>query len=153
MAARRSTGTWEGAAGAAAQAEGLRRRVAPLADLDAKAYADALATMRSPEGSGPDQRDAAIVDSLLRAAEVPLLIAEAAADTAALASTIAEVGDQAVRADAAAAAALAAGAGRAAANLVAINLVSTENDERVRRALTYADDAAASARRVLDLPA
>jgi len=152
MASRKSQGSWEGAAGAAAQADALRRRAAPLAQLDAEAYERALAAMKAPPGRKPEHRDAAIARALDRAAEVPLQIAEAAADASALAATVAELGDQAVRGDAAAAASISAGAAQAAANLVAVNLAATEDEPRVQRARRLADAAAASARRVLDLP-
>src|SRR6266540_3097812 len=106
MAARASKEGWSDAAGAVAQAESLRRRATPLAEEDARAYQAALEAMRSPSGATADERDAAIADALSRAAQVPLEIAETAADVAALAATISERGDQQVRGDAAAAAAL-----------------------------------------------
>ena len=82
------------------------------------------------------------------AAEVPLALAEAAADVALLAADATERADGASRADAAAAAALAAGAARAAAKLVAINLSTQPGDERIaaaERAVEAADDAARQA--------
>lgn len=150
MAARTSAG-WSDAAGAVAQAQSLRRRVAPLAAEDARVYEAALAAMKAPSGSTPDERDRAIEDALARAAEIPLQIAEAAADAAALAATVAERGDERVRGDAAAAAVLAAASARAAANLVAINLAAAADDARVTRARKIAEDAVDSARWTLDL--
>jgi formiminotetrahydrofolate cyclodeaminase len=146
MAARVS-----GDLGAVAQAELIRERVAPLASADAKAYGEALSAMRSPAGETAGERDETIRRSLLRAAEVPLRIAEAAATTAALAASVAERGSQAVRGDAAAAALLSAAAARAAANLVAINLAAGAEQELVAQARAVAEDAADSARWVLDL--
>ena len=146
MAARVS-----GDAGAVAQAESIRERVAPLAAEDAKAYREALASMRSPAGDTPEERDATIRSALVRAAEVPLQIADAAASTASLAATVAERGSEAVRGDAAAAAVLSAAAARAAANLVAINLAAGAEDDLVARARTIAEDAVDSARWVIDL--
>jgi len=151
MAARASKEGWSDAAGAVAQAESLRRRATPLAEEDARAYQAALEAMRSPSGATADERDAAIADALSRAAQVPLEIAETAADVAALAATISERGDQKVRGDAAAAAVLSAAAAQAAANLVAINLASAPDDRRVRRALRLAEQAFDSARWTIEL--
>jgi methenyltetrahydrofolate cyclohydrolase len=137
--------------GAVAQADSIRERVAPLAREDAEAYRAALAAMRSPAGDTPEQRDEAIRRALVRAAEVPLRIAEAAADAAALAASVAERGSEAVRGDAAAAAVLSAAAARSTANLVAINLASASESELVARAREVAENAADSARFVLDL--
>jgi methenyltetrahydrofolate cyclohydrolase len=146
MAARVS-----GDAGAVAQAESIRERVAPLAAEDADAYREALAAMRAPSGETAEQRDEAIRGALVRAAEVPLRIADAAANAASLAASVAERGSQAVRGDAAAAALLSAAAARAAANLVAINLAAGAEHELVARARAVAEEAADSARFVLDL--
>lgn len=146
MAARVS-----GDAGAVAQAESIRERVTPLAAEDAEAYREALSAMRAPSGKNADERDESIHRALVRAAEVPLQIAEAAANTAALAASVAERGSQAVRGDAAAAALLSAAAARAAANLVAINLAAGAENELVARARRVADDAVDSSRWVLDL--
>ncbi len=146
MAARVS-----GDLGAVAQAESIRELVAPLAAEDARAYREALETMRAPAGDGPEQRDEAIRRALVRAAQVPLRIAEAAGSAASLAASVAERGSEAVRGDAAAAALLSAGAARAAANLVAINLATGAENELVARARSVADDAVDSARFVLDL--
>lgn len=146
MAARVS-----GDPGAVAQAESIRSRVAPLAAEDARAYRDALAAMRAPAGETGEERDEAIRRALLRAARVPLEIAEAGANTASLAASVAERGSEAVRGDAAAAALLSAAAARAAANLVAINLAAGVEDDLVAQARQVAEDAADSARWVLDL--
>ena len=146
MAARVS-----GDLGAVAQAESIRVRVAPLAAEDAAAYRAALGAMRSPAGETPGERDELIRQALVRAAEVPLQIAEAAANAAALAASVAERGSQAVRGDAATAALLAAAAARSAANLVALNLAAGSEDELVAQARGVAEDAADSARFVADL--
>jgi formiminotetrahydrofolate cyclodeaminase len=148
MAARFSE-DWPEASGASAQAEALRRRAGPLAQSDANAYAQALAVLREPGGGDPETRDARIGDALAEAAEVPLQIAEVAADVAALAADVAERGNPNLRGDAAAAAVLAEAAARISANLVTINLTMREEDERVARALTLADNAARSAKRAV----
>jgi formiminotetrahydrofolate cyclodeaminase len=64
---------------------------------------------------------------------------------AVLSVTVAQNGDPGLRADAVVAAALAAGAARAAAELVAVNLTASADDERVLRARRLADEAARSA--------
>jgi formiminotetrahydrofolate cyclodeaminase len=137
--------------GGVAQAESIRARVTPLAAEDAEAYRKALSAMRAPEGATGEERDEAIRGALVRAARVPLQIAEAAADAAALAASVAERGSEAVRGDAAAAAVLSAAAARSAANLVAINLAAGVEDALVTRARGVAEEAADSARFVLDL--
>lgn len=146
MAARVS-----GDAGAVAQAESIRARVTPLAAEDAAAYRAAMEAMRSPAGETPEQRDESIRQALVRAAEIPLEIASAGADTAALARSIAEHGDEKVRGDAVTAALLASAAARGAANLVAINLAASVEHELVARAKEVAEDAADQARFVVDL--
>jgi hypothetical protein len=86
---------------------------------------------------------------LARAAEIPLVIAEAAADAAALAALVAERGTPERRIDAITAAVLADGAARAAAQLVADNLMMTPEDARVIRARAVAEAASSSAREAL----
>src|SRR5262245_13041720 len=56
--AARFAADWPEAAGAAAQAETLRARAAPLAQADADAYSEALAVLREPGGADPEERDA-----------------------------------------------------------------------------------------------
>jgi methenyltetrahydrofolate cyclohydrolase len=146
MAARVS-----GDLGAVAQAQSIRERVTPLAAEDAQAYRDALSAMRAPSGETGEQRDESIRRALVRAAEVPLQIAEEAGNAASLAASVAEHGSEAVRGDAQAAALLAAAAARAAANLVGINLTAGADNELVARAQDVADGATDSARFVLDL--
>jgi methenyltetrahydrofolate cyclohydrolase len=143
-AARVSTRQWPDAKGIRAQAEALRARVAPLAQANAEAYGRALAMMREP-GSG----DVALGKALAQAAELPLSIAEIAADVAVLSAVVAESGDAGVRGDAAAGAVLAEAAARAAANLVSINLAATADDPRVAQARESAAAAAEAAERAL----
>ena len=129
--------SWGEAEGIRAQAVGLRDRLLALAGQDARAYETALGAL--------EQRDAGLARVLDKAAEVPLAIAETAADVALLAAEAAERADGAAQADAAAASALAAGAARACAKLVAVNLGTTPEDDRVAasmRALEAAHDAA-----------
>ena len=136
---------WEGASGAVAQAETLRHRAAPLAVEDAVAYENVLTAMRMPKELEPEVRNTLIGETLSRAADVPLHIAQTAADVAELASEIAVCGNPNLRGDATAASLLAASACRVAANLVEINLSTAEGDDRVElaRALVRSADKAA----------
>lgn len=147
MTARLSRKHWEGAPGAVAQAEALRVRATPLAQEDADAYEAVLTAMRMPKDLEPEVRNALIGETLSRAADVPLRIAEAAADVADLAATIAVEGNPNLRGDAAAAALLSEASARVAANLVEINLATTEEDERIGRARAFAAAAATAAKR------
>ena len=133
--ARASNG-WPDAAGVAAQAEALRDRAAPLAALATSAYEAAI------NAAGGDYE---VGRAYAKAAEPPLRIVEAAADVAALAALVARQCDPALRPDAVAAGLLAAGSAHAAAHLVAINLTTAPNDERVRRADALAEEAARTA--------
>jgi formiminotransferase-cyclodeaminase len=134
--ARASASTWPEARGVAAQAEALHDRTSPLADLSAKAYAEALAA---------DGGDFELGRAYAKAAEPPLEIAEAAASVAELAAYVAEHAEPARRADAVSAGLVAAGCAHAAAELVAVNLTMAANDERVRRANLLAEEAARTA--------
>jgi hypothetical protein len=134
--ARGAADTWSEAAAVAAQAQLLHDRAAPLGELAALAYEEALAA-----AGGDDE----VGQAYARAAEPPLQIAEAAADVVALAVLVARNGDPAHRADAVVAALLAAGSARAAAELVASNLTAAANEERVRRAELLAEEAARTA--------
>ncbi len=67
---------WDGAAGAVAQAETLRHRAAPLAAEDAVAYENVLTAMRMPEDLESEVRNTLIGETLSRAADIPLLIAQ-----------------------------------------------------------------------------
>jgi formiminotetrahydrofolate cyclodeaminase len=136
--ARASAMTWPDARGVAAQAQALRDRVAPLAQLDADEYEAAL---RARFEGG----DYELGRAYARAAEPPQEIVETAADVALLAVSVARHGDPSLRADAITAAALAAGAARAASELVAVNLTASAEDERVVRARRSAEEAARAA--------
>src|SRR5205823_13437688 len=69
--ARASKEGWADAAGVAAQAESLHDRAAPLADLTARAYEEAI---------GASGGDYEVGRAYTKAAEPPLRIVEAAAD-------------------------------------------------------------------------
>jgi methenyltetrahydrofolate cyclohydrolase len=132
--------------GLAAQADALRGRALPLAELSAETYGAALAVRESTHTLKPEQRDWQIGQAFARAAEPPLEIARAAADVAGLAAELARSGDPRVGADVQAAAALAAGVARGALALVAVNLTALADDPRVGEARRLAESAADSAR-------
>jgi formiminotetrahydrofolate cyclodeaminase len=132
---------WEEAPGIAAQAAALGDRALVLADDDHRAYAAAVEQLRAPE------RDAALGRALRRAAEVPLSIAETAADVAALAALAARDGADNVRGDAWTAATLSEAASVAAARLVHVNL-STRPDDALSTRAEIAARAATAAREV-----
>jgi methenyltetrahydrofolate cyclohydrolase len=142
MVARRSQGSWDGAAGAAAQAQALRRRAAQLVDPSTEAWLDALAALRTP---GEE-----LEDKLRQSAELPAELAEVAADVARLALHVAERGDGTYRSDAASAAVLAEAAARVAEKLVTVNLAVGRDDELRDRARISADAARAAATKALD---
>jgi methenyltetrahydrofolate cyclohydrolase len=134
--ARASGDGWPDARGFVAQAESLRDRATPLAGLAAQAYEQAL---------GAEGGDYELGRAYAQAAEPPLRIAEAAADVTELAALVAEYADPALRADAVTAGLVAAGCARAAAELVAVNLTVSADDDRVRRANLLAEEAARTA--------
>lgn len=142
----RGSPEWPEAGSVVAQAEQLRKRTAPLAQSDAEAYEDALAALHLPTELEEEVRNMALGQVLARAAEIPLVIAEAAADAAALAALGAERGNPERRGDAVTAALLAEAAAKAAADLVVGNLTVAPDDPRAIRALSVADAASASAR-------
>lgn len=147
MVARGSSG-WTDGAGVASQARALRSRLTSLGDDDAAAFAQVMATMRETSGT-PEQRDFTLGTALLHAAEVPLRIAEAAADVAELAAISAAEGSAHLRPDATAAAALAEAATRAAAHLVGVNLATVPGDRHSERAGLLAAAAGAARARAL----
>jgi formiminotetrahydrofolate cyclodeaminase len=148
-AARLSRSEWLDAGGAVAQADTLRARGLSLAQSNAVAYEDALATLADIEQIAPERRDAAIQDALIRSAEIPLLISQTACDVSVLAADVAEAGNPEVGADAAVAALLAGAAARAAGHLVEVNLATVPEDERAARGEVFASKAASNARRAL----
>jgi formiminotetrahydrofolate cyclodeaminase len=134
--------------GLAAQADALRARAAPLAQLDADTYEAALLARDTLEGLRADQRDWEIGSAFARAAEPPLEIARTGADVAELAAQLAQSGEPRVRADAIAAGALAAAAARGAVALVAANLTALAGDPRIAEAERLAAAAESALARV-----
>lgn len=127
MAARFADRDDDAARAAALCAEALR-----LGEADLTAYAPVLDAQRLP--ADDPERPARLAAAKAGAAEVPLAIAEAAAQVAELARELARSGRPALAGDALAGADIAAGACRAAARLVAINLAGAREDPRVARA-------------------
>jgi len=120
MAARFSDAQLPAAADVADQADQLRERAAGLADQDAAAYGAVLDAYRRPAGGG--ERRQRIEAALRGAAEVPLEIAEIAAQVAGLAADVTAGGNPNLRGDTVTAAHLAEASARSAAALVDINV-------------------------------
>jgi methenyltetrahydrofolate cyclohydrolase len=148
MAARFSR-DWDGADEVVERADALRHRVAPLAPADAQAFEEVLTAMRLPKHLEPEVRNTAIAHALARAAEIPLEIAKEASEIGALGALVAEKGNPNLRGDAVAAAFLAQAGARIGANLVAINLGTTEHDERLTRAREHVSVTEAAVERAL----
>lgn len=146
MAAVSSPG-WQEARAVTAQARALRERVVPLAQADSEAYAEVLALQLPANGPTPE-RDFALGVALDRAAELPLAIAETAADVTELTAHAATSCDVRVRGEVLTAAVLSEAAVRAAAGLVEINLSMAAGDERMARGREAAAAAAAALRHV-----
>lgn len=149
MVARASKDYWPEAGGAIGQADAFRARVAPLVQADADVYSDALTILRRREEVEERYRDQTMRDTLEKAAEIPIKIAEAGCDLASLAALLVENGNPEVRADAAVACVLAEGGTTAAAMLVETNLGATEGDPRVRHVRTLVASAAEASERAL----
>ena len=138
--AARLSESWGEAPTVIARADALGARCAELARLDARAFAEALAALDGGES---------VFAPLRRTAELLLELAETAADLADLAARTAERCDGRHSGDAATGAVLAAAAALAAESLVSANLTVGDSDERMRRAHSLAEDAAAAALRAL----
>ncbi len=128
--------------GTAAQADLLAARLTAFSAEDADAYEAAVRALAQPGGS--ETHDFLLGTVLRRAADVPLQIAEAAADTALLAAATASSAPPDQHADLVGAASLAEGAARAAAHLVEINLAARTGDDRQARARDAVEAAAAA---------
>jgi formiminotetrahydrofolate cyclodeaminase len=164
MVARAARRSWPDSGGAIAAAESLRVRLCVLAASDAKAYQRARELLqrggadREHHGAGvapairrlnATERGAELAGALDEAAAVPLAIAEAAAELAALAAWTAESGGADHRADAVVATVLAEAAARGCAHLVQINLGVHPDNQVGTRARAAATAAMASRDRAL----
>jgi methenyltetrahydrofolate cyclohydrolase len=148
MSARLSHDKLDDSAALAARADALRARAAPLAQADARAYGRVLEAYRMPKSEDPRARREEIANALSAAAEIPLEVAEIAAEVASLGVGLAENGNANLKGDSIAATLLAEAGARSAAVLVAINL-RDNLDHRRERAEKLATSASAAARRAV----
>lgn len=121
---------------AAAEADDLRGRAAPLADADAAAYQAFLDAVRLPHDD--PSRPAAVATARQDAIGVPTEIGKLAAAVAELAAGLARNGNPRLRGDAVAAVRLAAAAAATAAELAAANVHGEEGTAQLERARTAA---------------
>jgi len=148
MAARLSAGQLADAEGLADRADAARRRVAPLARMDAESYGRVLDAYREPDS---ETRSESVSDALSGAADVPLAVAEIGNEVAGIAAQLVEEGNPNLEGDAIAALLLAEAGVRAATVLVEINLSSANvEDDRLGRANELADETAATVRRATE---
>jgi formiminotetrahydrofolate cyclodeaminase len=146
MAARLSAGQLVDADGLADRADAARRRVAPLARIDAESYGRVLDAYREPDSEIRRER---VSDALSGATDVPLAVAEIGHEVAGIAARLVEEGNPNLEGDAIAAVLLAEAGVRAATVLVEINLSSANvEDDRLGRANKLVDKTASTARRV-----
>lgn len=119
-------------------AEFARSRLSELITLDAEAYSAVAEAMRLPKNSDEEKgaRSVALQKALRGAAEVPLTVAEAAAEVARLSLPAAELGNVNAISDAAVAAVLADAAAHSAALNVKINLAWLDDKDYARDAWT-----------------
>lgn len=138
---------WTDGRGAAIQAATLRARSRQAGSENVDAYVAARQELARQPRPGATGRDAALLATLVGAADTLIAIAAAAADCAALAAEITRGCEPSLRADAAGAAELAAAAARSTAALVDINLALVPGDARRERVSTFAAAAEASVAR------
>lgn len=138
MVGRGST-EWPDGAAVAARAAVLRDRLLQLGDDDVKAFADVLTHFRRLR-TEPHAREA-VAAALLRASDVPLEIAQSAAEVADLGSRAAAEGKRPMRPDAATAALLAGAAARAASLIVDGNVATLRDGPQADRVARLLDDA------------
>lgn len=126
---------------------GLRFEALALADRDAAGYGRVIEAYGLPRKD--PQRGDAIRSALSAAADPPLALAAAAAETAELGAEIASSGNPNLRGDARTAALLGEAATRAACGLVRINLEGMPGDPRLGRSDEVLGRALAARERVL----
>src|SRR5215204_6099609 len=147
MAARLSAGQL--ADGLAERADAARRRVAPLARIDAESYGRVLDAYREPDSETRRER---VSDALSGATDVPLAVAEVGNEVASIAVRLVEEGNTNLVGDAIAAVLLAEAGVRAAVTLAEINLSSANvEDDRLGRAKELLDETAATVRRATEV--
>jgi methenyltetrahydrofolate cyclohydrolase len=145
MTVRLSASRIEDADRRAADLDRVRDELMQLADDDAAAYAVVLAAMRRSAGAGDADRSQRRADALQAASEIPLAVANRAADIAEVAARLARTGNPALRGDARTAVHLAHAAATSAAELVAINVRQGQLDPTVAAAARTAVERAARA--------
>jgi methenyltetrahydrofolate cyclohydrolase len=146
MVARLSAGQL--ADGLADRVDAARRRVAPLARIDAESYGRVLDAYREPDSETRRER---VSDALSGATDVPLAVAEIGNEVAGIAARLVEDGNPNLQGDAIAAVLLAEAGVRAATVLVEINLSSANvEDNRLGRANELVDKTAAIVRRATE---
>jgi formiminotetrahydrofolate cyclodeaminase len=121
MTARLSTGRIDDSDRCAASMDRVRDELMRLADDDAAAYADVLVAMRESADVRGHDRSRRRADALRIASEIPLAVANRAAEVAEVAARLARTGNPHLRGDARTAVHLAQAAAASAAELVAIN--------------------------------
>ena len=134
--ARLSQKQWPEASEMHERAERLRLQSEELIEQDSMAYLDYVEAVRSGQG---------VAGAQARTVQIPLEIARAAAEVAALAEQSASLGNPKLRADAVVAAMLASAAAEAAAYLVGVNAGETA-DVRLDEARRLAREASARLR-------
>lgn len=119
-----------------ARAEEVRRRLQRLLQSDVEAYGRLAAAYRLPRETDEEQADryAAVQEATMEATEVPLAIAEAAAEVVDLAGPVAEKGSKLAVSDAGIAAILGEAAVHSALMNVKINLPTLDDEDFVARA-------------------
>lgn len=116
------------------RAEALRARLQELMQADVEAYGRLAAAYKLPRETEEEQADryAAIQEATMAATEVPLTIAEAAAEVVTLAGPVAEKGSKLAVSDAGIAAILGEAAVHSALMNVKINLPTLDDEDFVR---------------------
>jgi glutamate formiminotransferase/formiminotetrahydrofolate cyclodeaminase len=138
----------------AGRAESLASLLTTLAQRDAEAYARVVDAQKLPHGTRDEElrRNAAVQESLLGAARVPLKICEATEEVARITEIVARRGNSHAITDAGVAALLASASCTGAAYNVRINVTAmidkSEGLELAATAITLSESARATAERV-----
>jgi methenyltetrahydrofolate cyclohydrolase len=135
------------------ESEKVRRELEELVTLDAKAYRAVATAMRLPKETDAQkaERDRALQAALVGAAEVPLRVAEAAAEVARLSLPAAEKGNVNAVSDAGVAVLLAEAAAQSAALNVKINLAWIANEDFKRDTWAKVETVLAQTARLRDV--
>lgn len=135
------------------RSEGLRRELEELVTLDAEAYGAVAVAMKLPRDTEAQkkERDQALQAALRGAAEVPLKVAEAAADVARLSLPAAEKGNVNAVSDAGVGVLLAEAAAQSAALNVKINLAWITDEDYKRTAWARVEAALGETARLRDV--